>query len=109
MPHSLYCRAIWTFMQAIRQIDRRYMDKITFTGVDGDDLELFVLEGTRLGGVDYILAAEEEKGDGDCYILKDVSSSTDSESVYEIVEDEKELDYLIGVFAELLDDTDIKL
>ena len=49
-----------------------------------------------------------ESGDGNCYILKDKSDSADTEAVYEIVEDEKELDYLINLFAELLDDVDLE-
>ena len=83
------------------------MEKITLTG-ENDSIELYILESTRLGAVDYVLASDVAGGDGECYILKDVSSPEDSESVYEIVEDEHELDYLSGVFGALLADADIR-
>ena len=83
-------------------------EKIILTGEDGEKLELYILEETRIGGMDYILASDVEFGDGNCYILKDKSDSADTEAVYEIVEDEKELDYLINLFAELLDDVDLE-
>ena len=83
-------------------------EKIIFTGDDGEELELFVMEGTRIGGVDYILAADVETGDGNCYILKDRSEEGDATAIYEIVDDENEMDYLLSVFAELLDDVDLE-
>ena len=84
------------------------MEKIELAGDDGELIELFVLEGTRLGGQDYILAADSEAGDGDCYILKDVSAADEQEARYEFVEDEKQLDYLLNIFTELLEDVDIE-
>lgn len=84
------------------------MEKLTFQGENGEAIALYVLESTRLGGVDYILATDAESGDGDCYIFKDKSDSADDTAVYEMVEDENELDYLLSVFAELLDDVDLE-
>lgn len=84
------------------------MDKIILEGEGGDRLELYILESTRLAGKDYILCTDVENGDGDCYILKDVSDETDEEACYEPVEDEKELDYVLTVFTELMDDVDIE-
>ena len=83
------------------------MDKITFTGDEGDIIELYVLESTRLGAVNYVLATDAETGDGECYILKDTAPDDSEESIYEMVEDEHELDYLVNVFAELVEDVDI--
>ncbi len=83
------------------------MDKILFTGENGEKTELYVLETTRLQGVDYILASDVEVGDGECYILKDTSAENSEEAVYELVEDDTLLDMLAGIFAELLDDVDI--
>ena len=84
------------------------MEKILFTG-DGENVEFYVLEETRLNGVDYILVTEsdDEESDADCYILKDVSKDGDAEAVYEAVEDDNELDIVMRVFEELLEDTDI--
>lgn len=83
------------------------MEQLIFTGENGEKISLFVLESTRLAGIDYILAADTETGDGTCYILKDVSPSDTAEAVYEMVDDDNELDYLLSVFAELLEDVDL--
>ena len=52
-------------------------------------------------------APEDE--DGECYILKDVSSENDSEALFEFVEDDRELDGVMGIFEELLKDADVEL
>jgi len=83
-------------------------EKITMTGDAGDTIELYVLESTKLGGKDYILATDAEDGDGECYIFEDKSAETDAESCYELVTDDAQLDYLLGVFAELIEDTDFE-
>lgn len=85
------------------------MEKITFVGDDNENLEFYVLEETRINGVDYILVTEsdDEESDAECYILKDVSKDGDAEAIYEAVEDEAELDAVMNVFGELLEDTDI--
>ena len=83
-------------------------EKVALTGESGDVWELYVLESTRIAGVDYLLATDAEMGDGDCYILKDVSDSEDMEALYVPVEDDEELDNLLSVFAELLDDVDLE-
>ncbi|MCR5311427.1 MAG: DUF1292 domain-containing protein [Lachnospiraceae bacterium] len=84
------------------------MEKITFAGNDGDNIDFYVIEKTTLGGVDYMLVTETEDGDSDAYVLKDLSSSTDAEGIYEIVDDETELEAVGQVFASLLDDIDIQ-
>jgi len=83
-------------------------DKVTMMGENGELIELYIEESTRLQGKDYILAADVPTGDGECYILEDVSEGEGEEAVYQFVEDEKKLDYLLGVFAELLDDVDLE-
>ena len=84
------------------------LEKVKFTGEDGDEIELYVIESTRLGAVEYVLASDVISGDGECYILKDVSEVDAAESIYEMVEDEHELDYLVNIFAELVEDVDIE-
>lgn len=83
------------------------MEERKITLVDEDQsIEFYVVEETKLGGKSYLLVtdAEDEEEDGDCYILKDMSKDSDSESLYEFVEDEDELDGIMKIFAELLDD-----
>ena len=84
------------------------MEKLVFQGKDGDSAEFYVLEQTRMSWVNYLLVTDSEEDDGECLILKDTSEDQDQESLYEIVEDEKELDAVLTVFEELLDDVDIE-
>ena len=83
------------------------MDKITFTP-DGDEpIDFYVLETTRLGGVDYILVTDEPDGDSQAYIMKDLSDPDAPEALYEMVEDDEELDAVSRVFASILEDVDL--
>lgn len=82
------------------------MEKIVFEPEEGNPVEFYVLEQTKLGGISYILVTEEEQGDGDAWILKDMSSPEDEEAVYEMVEDETELDAVGAVFESMLDDVE---
>lgn len=81
------------------------MEKVTFQSPeDGEAIEFFVIEQTRINGADYLLVAEEEEGDCDAFILKDVSQEKGEEAMYEMVESEEELEYLSRIFEEMLDD-----
>ena len=84
------------------------MEKIRLEGDEGETLELFVLESTRLMGENYILATDTEQGDGDCFILRECPAEDGEEAVYEWVEDDGLLDTRLSVFAELLEDVDLE-
>ncbi|MED9807581.1 MAG: DUF1292 domain-containing protein [Lachnospiraceae bacterium] len=86
------------------------MEKITFTpdGADGEAVDFYVLEQTRIGGINYILVTEEEEGDGEALILKDLSADGEAESIYSIVEDEKELAAIADVFSDMMDDVTLE-
>lgn len=82
------------------------LEKITFCP-DGDEpVDFFVLEQTRINGVNYILVTDFEDGDGEALILKDLSKDEDTESLYAIVDDDNELKAVAGVFEGLLDDVE---
>lgn len=84
------------------------MEKVSFTDpVDGEKVEFFVLEQTKINGCNYILVTEDEAEDCECYIMKENAESDDLESVYEMVEDDTELMAVAKVFAEMMDDVDI--
>ena len=86
------------------------MEKIKFTFEDTkEEVEFFVLEQTRISGKNYILLTDSEEDEGECLILKDMSAAEDTESVYEIVEDDVELSSVLKVFEELLEDVDIEM
>ena len=84
--------------------------KITLRTDQDETVDFYVLEETRINGMDYLMVTDSmEDEDGECYVLKDLSDSGDSEAVYEFVENEDELDYLYRIFAEVLDDMDVDL
>ena len=80
------------------------LEKITFCPDNEEPVEFYVLEQTRISGVNYILVTDFEEGDGEALILKDLSKDEDAQSVYSIVSDETELNAVAGVFEDLLDD-----
>ncbi len=84
------------------------MEKITFITEEGESVEFFVVEETRINGVNYLLVAEEEEGDGEALILKDTAMPEDEESLYVIVSDEEEMNTVAEIFSSLLDDIDLE-
>ena len=81
------------------------MEKIKFMSEEmNEEVDFYVLEQTKVGGVSYILVTDSEEDDAECLILKD----SQSESVYEIVEDDVELSAVLKVFEELLEDVEIE-
>ena len=82
------------------------MEKIRFEA-DGETVEFYVLEQTVLGGVSYLLVTPDMEGDSEALILKDLSGTQDLEAVYEIVDDDTELQAVAAVFSEILDDVDL--
>lgn len=86
------------------------MEKIIFTFEDTkEEVEFFVLEQTRVNGNNYILVTDSEEDEAECLILKDTSAAEDTESLYEVVEDDVELSSVLKVFEELLEDVDIEM
>ena len=83
------------------------MEKIVFTPDGEDAVEFYVLEQTRLGGIDYILVTDSEEGDGEAMILRDTSASGEEEALYEIVTDDAELEAVAAVFENMLDDIEL--
>lgn len=84
------------------------MEKLLFQDENGADVEFYVIEQTRVSGRNYLLVADSEDGDGECLILRDNAGEEEKESLYEIVEDEQELDALLAIFGQLLEDVEIE-
>ncbi|MCM1190034.1 MAG: DUF1292 domain-containing protein [bacterium] len=80
------------------------MEKIVFNPDGEEPVEFYVLEQTRIGGVNYILVTDFEEGDGEALILKDLSKDGEEESVFTVVSDDAELSAVAGVFENMLDD-----
>lgn len=73
----------------------------------GEPVEFYVLEQTRIGGIDYILVTDTEDDDGEALILKDISNPAEDDALYEIVEDDEELKAVATVFGNMLEDVDL--
>jgi uncharacterized protein YrzB (UPF0473 family) len=83
-------------------------NKITLIDENGNEVEFYIEEQTRLSGKNYILVATAEEGDAEALILKDISEDTSEEAAYVPVEDEEELMAVMKVFEEMLEDVDIR-
>lgn len=85
--------------------------KVMLTTEDGENVEFYVLEETKINGINYLMVTDSDEQDevGECYILKDLSQAEEAQALYEFVEDDNELDYLFNIFSELLDDLDVDL
>lgn len=85
------------------------MEKIKFMLADTmEEVSFFILEETRISGINYILVTDTEEDDAEALILKDLSGEQDTEALYEIVEDDEELEYVARIFEEILEDVDIE-
>lgn len=87
------------------------MEKLTFVTEDQESVDFYIIEETRVNGINYLLVTEsedEEDEEAEAYILKDTSKAEDTEAVYEFVESEEELDAVSCIFAELLEDMDLE-
>lgn len=82
------------------------LEKITFNPEGEEPVDFYVLEQTRIAGVNYILVTDFEDGDGEALILKDISKDGEEESVFTIVSDDEELSAVAGVFQNMLDDVE---
>lgn len=84
-------------------------DKVYFELDNGEKAEFTVLEETKVNGVHYLLVsdADDEDEEGDAYILKDISKAEETDAVYQMIDDDDELEYIGRIFAELLDDIDL--
>ena len=84
--------------------------KIILKDENGAEDVFYIVEETKLAGVSYIMVTDtpEDEPEADAYILKDVSAPESEEAIYEFVEDDRELEAISEIFAELLEDTDIE-
>lgn len=85
-------------------------NKIVIIDDENNEIELFILEETKINGAYYILTTDaEEDEDGECYILKDVSKAEEEEAVYQFVENDDELEFVGKIFSELMSDTEVTI
>lgn len=88
------------------------MEKITFITEENESVEFFVIEETKINGMNYLLVTDsddESDEEAAAYILKDLSKEADADAIYEFVEDDNEMEYVSKIFSEILDDIDIEM
>lgn len=83
------------------------MEKIVFQTEADESAEFYVLEQTRISGIDYILVTDTEEDDAEAFILRDMSQSGEEEALYEIVTDDEELNAVAAVFENMLEDIEL--
>lgn len=85
-------------------------EKIIFTTEDNEEIEFYVLEQTMINGRNYLLIADsdEEDGEANAMILKERESDDDN-TVYDVVDNDEELDAVSKVFESMMDDIDIEM
>lgn len=84
-----------------------FMDKIVFQTETEESVEFYVLEQTRIGGIDYILVTDTTEDDAEALILRDMSQPGEEQALYEIVTDDEELSAVAAVFENMLDDIEL--
>ena len=85
------------------------MEKIKFQSPDGTVEEFYIEEQTMIGGVSYLLVSDSMDEEATAYILKDVSTGTEPEASYEMLEDHEELQAVYKVFEQMLEDVDLEM
>ena len=105
MRRCTFCRDIWTAGEIDTENSVFRGIKINFAlAGEGETAEFYVLEQTRIAGNSYLLVTETEDEDGNAWILKDLSADGEADALYEIVEDDGELEAVSRVFEEMLED-----
>ena len=93
--------------------DKEALKTVPFTTEDGEIVEMYVLEETTLQGIHYILVTEDLNDGSEealVMIMKEEKQQTEDEfAVYDIVENEEELQVVAKLFAELMEDVDFQL
>ena len=85
------------------------MESITLVAPDtAEEITVYVLEETTLNQQKYLLVTEDSQGDTDAFILKEVAAD-DTDSTYEVVEDDVEFEAVVKIFQELGEDTDFEM
>lgn len=86
-------------------------EKIAFTNDDNEEVEFYVLEQTMINGKNYLLVADSdnEEEEANALILREKIMTDSEETIYDVVEEEEEVQSISKIFVELLDDVDIEL
>lgn len=84
------------------------MEQITLFGTENEEITVYVLEETTINQQKYLLVTEEETGDSEAFILKEIAQD-EQDCMYAPVEDDTEFEAIVKVFAELVEDADFQI
>lgn len=73
----------------------------------GEEIKFFVVDEVRINNINYILVTDSEEEEATAYILKEISTSEEGETILEMVSEDDELEYIGKVFEQVLDDVDL--
>lgn len=83
------------------------LEKITFTDENGQTSDFYILEQTKLNGINYLLVIDSvSEEETEALILKEVDDT--NEDVFYCLVEEEELQAISSVFEELLEDIEIE-
>jgi len=83
------------------------MEKVSFQKNENETVEYYILEQTRISGVNYLLVTDVEEGDGEAIILKEVSAAEDEIGGYTDDLTDAEFDAVVPIFENLVEDVDL--
>ena len=83
------------------------MEKVTFQKNEKETVEYYILEQTRISGVNYLLVTDTKEGDGEAVILKEVSVAEDEMGGYTDDLTEEEFEAVVPIFENLLEDIEL--
>lgn len=83
------------------------MEKVTFQKNETETVEYYILEQTRISGVNYLLVTDTEEGDGEAVILKEISAAEEEIGGYTDDLTEEEYEAVVPIFENLLEDVDL--
>ena len=83
------------------------MEKVSFQKNENETVEYYILEQTRISGVNYLLVTDVEEGDGEAVILKEISAAEDTMGGYTDDLTDAEFEAVVPIFESLLEDVDL--
>lgn len=83
------------------------MEKVTFQKNEKETVEYYILEQTRISGVNYLLVTDTKEGDGEAVILKEISAAEEEIGGYTDDLTEEEFEAVVPIFENLLEDVDL--
>ena len=82
-------------------------NQVSFQKNENETVEYYILEQTRISGVNYLLVTDVMEGDGEAVILKEISAAEDEIGGYTDDLTDAEFEAVVPIFENLLEDVDL--